>query len=59
MKDKGEILYNASTFRSSLLILTSLQLAKGTTVPLILAGFSGLIRAIPAFCPYEAAVVAT
>jgi hypothetical protein len=62
-KDKGDVLFGASAFCSSLLILTGLispgvqQLAKDTMVPLILAGFSGLIRALPSLCPYKASDV--
>jgi hypothetical protein len=58
-KDKGDVLFSASAFCSSILILGGLlsprvqELAKDTTVPLILAGFSGLVRAIPALCPYK------
>ena len=61
-KEKGDVLFSAAAFCSSLLILTSLEsdavqkVARDTTVPLILAGFSGLLRAIPALCPYRAVV---
>lgn len=59
LKDKYDVVYNAIAFCSSLLILVSLvsptvqKLGKDTTVPLILAGFSGLLRALPALCPYK------
>ncbi|MGX1321800.1 hypothetical protein AB7M17_005253 [Bradyrhizobium sp. USDA 377] len=58
-KEKGDVLFSASSFCSSLLILVGLlsptvrQLGKDTIVPLALAGFSGLIRAVPAICPYK------
>lgn len=57
-KDKGDVLFSASSFCSALLILTGMspevqQLGKDTLVPLVLAGFSGLIRALPALCPYK------
>ena len=59
MKDRMDVLYGASTFCSSLLILMGLvsptvrQLSKDTIVPLILAGFAGILRGIPALCPYK------
>jgi hypothetical protein len=58
-KEKYDVVYNAATFCSGLLILVGLvsptvrQLAKDTTVPLILAGFASLLRALPAICPYK------
>ena len=59
MKDRMDVLYGASTFCSSLLILIGLvsptvkQLSKDTVVPLVLAGFAGLLRGLPALCPYK------
>lgn len=59
LKDKSDVVYNAVAFCSSLLILVALVsptvqgLGKDTTVPIILAGFSGLLRALPALCPYK------
>lgn len=59
MKDKTNVVYNASTFCSSLLIITAFlsptvqQIAKDTTLPLLIAGVSGLLRSIPALCPYD------
>ncbi|MEH3118279.1 MAG: hypothetical protein PGN25_12005 [Methylorubrum populi] len=59
MKDKMDVLYGASTFCSSLLILIGLvsptvkQLAKDTILPLILAGCAGILRGIPSLCPYK------
>jgi len=59
LKEKHGVLYNASTFCSSLLIITAIvsptvrQIAKDTTLPLILAGVAGILRAVPALCPYD------
>ena len=59
MKDRMDVLYGASTFCSSLLILMGLisptvrQLSKDTIVPLVLAGFAGILRGLPALCPYK------
>jgi hypothetical protein len=63
LKDKGDVIHNAVTFCSSLLILTGLisaqvqELGRDTMIPLFLAGFSGLIRSLPALCPYKASDV--
>lgn len=59
MKDKMDVLYGASTFCSSLLILIGLaspevgKLSKDTILPLVLAGGAGLLRGLPALCPYK------
>ena len=59
MKDKQTVLYDAATFCSSLLIITAIasptvrQISKDTTLPLLIAGASGLLRTIPALCPYK------
>ena len=59
LKEKGDVLFSAASFCSSLLIIVSFlsmsvqQLSRDTMIPLILAGFSGLIRAFPAICPYK------
>lgn len=58
-KEKYDVVYNAATFCSGLLLLVGLvsptvqALAKDTTVPLILAGSTSLLRAVPALCPYK------
>ncbi|RVU14031.1 hypothetical protein [Methylobacterium oryzihabitans] len=59
MKDKMDVLYGASTFCSSLLILIGLvspevgKLSKDTILPLVLAGGAGILRGLPALCPYK------
>lgn len=59
-KEKYDVVFNAATFCSGLLILVGLvsptvgKLSQNTIVPLILAGFASLLRAIPAICPYKA-----
>lgn len=59
MTEKYDVVYNAATFCSGLLILVALvsptvaKLGKDTTVPLILAGIASLLRAVPAICPYK------
>jgi hypothetical protein len=59
LTEKGDVLFSAASFCSSLLIITSFlsshvqQLSRDTMVPLILAGFSGIIKTIPAICPYK------
>jgi hypothetical protein len=61
LREKVSVLHHASTFCSSTLVLTSLvspavaKVATDTAVPLILAGLSGILQAIPALCPYKAA----
>lgn len=60
LREKADVLHHAATFCSSLLIITALispavgHLATETAIPMILAGGSGILRAIPALCPYEA-----
>lgn len=59
LKDKVGVLYEAATFCSSLLIITGMAshsvqaLARDTTLPLLLAGISGLLRSVPVLCPYK------
>ncbi len=59
LKEKVPVLYDAATFCSSLLIITGMAshsvqaLARDTTLPLLLAGFSGLLRSLPVLCPYK------
>lgn len=59
LTEKGDVLFSAASFCSSLLIITSFlstnvqQLSRDTMVPLILAGFSGILKAFPAICPYK------
>ena len=58
MKDKVTVLHDAVSFCSSALIITAImsptvrQVAKDTTIPLVLAGASGILRSLPALCPY-------
>jgi hypothetical protein len=59
LTEKGDVLFSAASFCSSLLIIVGFfshnvqQLSRDTMVPLILAGCSGLIKTIPAICPYK------
>jgi hypothetical protein len=59
LTEKGDVLFSAASFCSSLLIIASFlsshvqQLSRDTMVPLILAGFSGIIKTVPAICPYK------
>lgn len=61
LTEKGDVLFSAASFCSSLLIITGFisphvqQLSRDTMVPLILAGFSGIIKTLPAICPYKKA----
>lgn len=56
---KVGVLHNAATFASSLLVMVGLfdervrQLAGDTVVPLLLAGFSGLLVTLSEICPYK------
>jgi hypothetical protein len=62
LKTKVNILYDAATFCSSLLIVTGLisnsvkALSHDTMLPLLIAGISGVLRSLPAVCPYKPAV---
>lgn len=56
---KVQTLYNAATFCSSLLLLIALfnvelrKLIGDALVPLVLAGFSGILIGLSGICPYE------
>lgn len=59
LKSKINVLFSATTFCSSVLILLSLinrdlfQILGNVTVPLFLAGASGILLTIPEICPYK------
>jgi hypothetical protein len=59
MKDKVPVAYDAATFCSSILIIAALvnesvrALDRDVTIPLVIAAFSGFLRAVPALCPYS------
>ncbi len=59
INNKIDTLYNGAGLASNVLIIIALmdssvrQLALNTTVPLILAGFSGIFRSLPSLCPYK------
>lgn len=59
MNNKISVLYNASTFTSSLLVLLGgifsevRGVAGDTVVPLLLAGLSGLMIGVAGLCPYS------
>lgn len=59
MRDKVTVAYDAATFCSSILIISALisptvrAISKDTTIPLIIAAVSGILRALPALCPYK------
>lgn len=59
LKEKSNLLYDGSSFCSSLLVIMSLisvdvqKLSTSITIPLLIAGGSGLLRSIVALCPYK------
>jgi hypothetical protein len=59
LKEKTHILHPATVFCTSILMLAAVldehvrHLTTESFVPLLLAGASGVLTAIPALCPYE------
>jgi hypothetical protein len=60
LRGKIGVLHGGAAFCSSLLIISALideevaKIARDTVIPLILAGFSGMLLTAPAMCPYAA-----
>lgn len=56
---KLSVVYNAATFTGSLLVIISTfspavrKVAGDTVIPLLLAGFAGIIVALSEICPYK------
>jgi hypothetical protein len=59
LKEKNNVLYDGASFCSNLIVLLSLvsadvqKLSTNITIPLIIAGISGILRSITGICPYK------